>query len=105
MEIFLKSILFAILLPGTVTMLVLWLIVSSGYARIQWNLPCSLALLPIIIDLAVLLRCIWVFAVSGRRTLAAVDPPKELVVRGLYRFVRNPMYLGVLLILFGEAWQ
>lgn len=45
----------------------------------------------------------WDFAVIGRGTLAAIDPPRELVVRGLYRYVRNPMYVGVLLILCGEA--
>jgi len=32
-----------------------------------------------------------------------MDPPKELVVRGLYRYVRNPMYVGILSILLGEA--
>jgi protein-S-isoprenylcysteine O-methyltransferase Ste14 len=43
------------------------------------------------------------FAVEGRGTLAPWDPPKKLVVRGLYRYVRNPMILGVILVLFGEA--
>lgn len=47
--------------------------------------------------------CVWEFARSGRGTLSAVDPPRELVVRGLYRYVRNPMYLSVSLILLGEA--
>jgi protein-S-isoprenylcysteine O-methyltransferase Ste14 len=32
-----------------------------------------------------------------------IDPPKELVVKGLYRYVRNPMYVGILLIIIGEA--
>ena len=48
------------------------------------------------------LACIWEFAASGRGTLAPVDPPRELVVRGLYRVVRNPMYVGVTTILAGE---
>lgn len=47
--------------------------------------------------------CIWEFARSGRGTLSPVDPPTELVVRGLYRFVRNPMYLSVTTIVFGEV--
>jgi protein-S-isoprenylcysteine O-methyltransferase Ste14 len=51
----------------------------------------------------VLFRCIWDFAVAGRGTLAPVDPPRHLVVRGLYRYVRNPMYVGVVTILLGEA--
>ena len=52
---------------------------------------------------AVLLRCIWEFMVTGRGTLAPVDPPTQLVVRGLYRYVRNPMYLGAFTMLLGEA--
>src|SRR5262249_26139074 len=47
--------------------------------------------------------CIWEFARSGRGTLAPMDPPRDLVVRGLYRYVRNPMYLGVTAIILGEA--
>ncbi len=43
------------------------------------------------------------FATEGEGTLAPWDPPRKLVVRGPYRFVRNPMISGVLLILFGEA--
>lgn len=43
------------------------------------------------------------FAVEGEGTLAPWDPPRKLVVRGPYRFVRNPMISGVLLILIGEA--
>ena len=43
------------------------------------------------------------FAVNGRGTLAPWDPPRHLVVRGPYRFVRNPMISGVIIILVGEA--
>jgi protein-S-isoprenylcysteine O-methyltransferase Ste14 len=41
--------------------------------------------------------------VTGRGTLTPVDPPTQLVVRGLYRYVRNPMYLGAFTLLLGEA--
>jgi protein-S-isoprenylcysteine O-methyltransferase Ste14 len=47
--------------------------------------------------------CIWEFAHRGRGTLAPVDPPRELVVEGLYLYVRNPMYLSVTVIVLGEA--
>lgn len=47
--------------------------------------------------------CIVEFARSGRGTLSPVDPPRHLVVRGLYRYVRNPMYLSVSMIILGEA--
>jgi protein-S-isoprenylcysteine O-methyltransferase Ste14 len=43
------------------------------------------------------------FATEGDGTLAPWDPPRRLVVAGLYRFVRNPMITGVLFVLLGEA--
>lgn len=43
------------------------------------------------------------FATDGKGTLAPWDPPRQLVLRGPYRYVRNPMISGVLFILFGEA--
>jgi protein-S-isoprenylcysteine O-methyltransferase Ste14 len=49
----------------------------------------------------VLLWCVRDFYVSGRGTLAPWDPPKHLVVVGLYRFTRNPMYIGVLMVVGG----
>jgi len=52
---------------------------------------------------AIYFRCAWDFAFAGRGTPAPIDPPKELVVKGLYRYTRNPMYIGVLTLLFGEA--
>jgi protein-S-isoprenylcysteine O-methyltransferase Ste14 len=50
-----------------------------------------------------LLWCISDFARIGRGTLAPVDPPSCLVRRGLYAYVRNPMYVSVLVILAGET--
>lgn len=48
----------------------------------------------------------WVsqaFARFGKGTPATFNPPKEFVARGLYRFVRNPMYIGTVTALLGEA--
>lgn len=53
------------------------------------------------VGVALLLWCVRDFFVSGRGTLAPWDPPRHLVVVGLYRFVRNPMYLAVLTIVVG----
>ncbi len=47
--------------------------------------------------------CFYDFAARGRGTPAPWDPPRRLVVGGPYRRVRNPMYLGILAILVGEA--
>jgi len=43
------------------------------------------------------------FALQGRGTPAPVAPPQHLVVSGLYRYVRNPMYVSVLAVIFGQA--
>ena len=56
------------------------------------------------------LWCIFTFAFIGRGTPAPFDPPRRLVIRGPYRFVRNPMYIGAGLALAGAAlfygsWQ
>jgi protein-S-isoprenylcysteine O-methyltransferase Ste14 len=45
----------------------------------------------------------WDFARFGHGTPAPIDAPKRLVVRGLYRYTRNPMYLGVLSVIVGWA--
>jgi protein-S-isoprenylcysteine O-methyltransferase Ste14 len=50
---------------------------------------------------SVLLWCVRDFYVSGKGTLAPWDPPRKIVTVGLYRFVRNPMYIGVLLLVLG----
>ena len=52
---------------------------------------------------AVALWCIFTFASVGRGTPAPFDPPRRLVIRGPYRFVRNPMYIGAGLALAGAA--
>lgn len=52
---------------------------------------------------AIALWCILSFALIGRGTPAPFDPPRRLVVKGPYRYVRNPMYLGAALALVGAA--
>jgi len=49
-----------------------------------------------------LIWCFWDFLVKGHGTPAPIDPPKELVAVGFYRYTRNPMYVGILLVLIGH---
>ena len=100
----LRSIFFTFLLPGTVTVLIPYWITSSRRAAGFDNNPLRYLGSPLIlVGAAGLLWCIWDFFSAGRGTLAPIDPPKDLVVRGLYRYVRNPMYVSVVTILLGEA--
>jgi protein-S-isoprenylcysteine O-methyltransferase Ste14 len=100
----LRSILWTVLLPGVFAGFVpLWFF---GLAGVQLSLSKPLhllGLLAIALGAASLLTCIWEFARSGRGTLSPVDPPRDLVVKGLYRYVRNPMYLSVTVVVLGEV--
>jgi len=96
-----KTLLFTIIAPGTVTALFPYLVLSqTGTTSI---VPIRYAGLPLLgFGVAIYAWCARDFAFKGRGTPAPIDPPKTLVIEGLYRFVRNPMYVGVLSVLFGE---
>ncbi len=98
----LKTLLFTFIAPGTVTVLLPYLIVSRTEA---WPIgPFQYAGLPVLVaGVATYAWCAWSFAIKGLGTPAPIDPPKKLVVEGLYRYTRNPMYVGVLTILAGEV--
>lgn len=99
----LRSLIWTVALPGMVAGYVPWRYVGLARAVFNWRDPVQLiGLLFVGGGAGVLTTCIWEFAHSGRGTLAPVDPPKHLVVQGLYRYVRNPMYVGVTTILLGE---
>jgi protein-S-isoprenylcysteine O-methyltransferase Ste14 len=99
-----RSLLWAVLLPGFIAGYVPWRFFGLGKLRLNFLSLQNLAgLFCIAVGVALLASCIWEFARSGHGTLAPVDPPRELVVRGLYRYVRNPMYLSVTTIILGEA--
>jgi protein-S-isoprenylcysteine O-methyltransferase Ste14 len=62
-----------------------------------------LGLLPLVLGAAIMLWCVLGFALFGKGTPAPFDAPRQLVSRGLYRYVRNPMYWGMAFALIGEA--
>jgi protein-S-isoprenylcysteine O-methyltransferase Ste14 len=101
MLLFLKNLLFTLVFPGTVAVYVPFLLVHSlrpGAIFWRWmSLPVFAA------GAGIYLWCVWDFASFGRGTPAPIDAPRRLVVRGLYRYTRNPMYVGVLTTILGWA--
>jgi protein-S-isoprenylcysteine O-methyltransferase Ste14 len=91
-----------VLLPGTVAVLVPALIVWLGGADFEPGTVAVGALL-ILVGLALVVWTVTLFANVGRGTLAPWAPTSRLVVRGPYRYVRNPMITGVGTILAGQA--
>lgn len=95
---FLRALLAFLMVPVVVAGIVPFMIASYDPFKANGNIS---GLLILGIGLFILLWCVRDFYVSGKGTLAPWDPPKNLVTVGLYRYVRNPMYVGVLLILTG----
>jgi protein-S-isoprenylcysteine O-methyltransferase Ste14 len=101
-----------LLLPGMVLGVIpgmlLW---RGGFDTLGvWrSFPPSRVVLPIIgiacicLGLVLMIATIRLFATVGKGTLAPWEPPQRLVVRGVYRHVRNPMISGVLFVLLGES--
>ena len=96
------SILFFFLAPGTVAGLIPWWI--SGWDT-RGSHPALIAVGAtwIVVGLTALIRCFARFATDGQGTPAPVAPTKTLVITGLYRRVRNPMYVAVTAIILGQA--
>lgn len=101
MFLFLKNLVFTLVVPGTFAVYLPWLIArglppgSLGYVQIS--------LVLVLVGGVIYMWCLWDFATFGRGTPAPIDAPKRLVVRGLYRYTRNPMYVGVLAVIAGWA--
>ena len=95
----LKNLLFTFVVPGTVAVYLPLLLVgeraaAGGVARIA-------AVAVLALGVSIYAWCVWDFARFGRGTPDPIDAPKRLVVRGLYRRSRNPMYVGVLAVILG----
>ena len=97
----LRSILFFIFAPGMVAGVIPLALLRTG-PKVDAGLLAFSALPLWVMGIAVLFGCFWDFLVKGRGTPAPTDPPKELVVSGAYKYVRNPMYAGVLMAVIGH---
>jgi protein-S-isoprenylcysteine O-methyltransferase Ste14 len=97
------SALFFALAPGVVAGLVPWLL--TGWERGgDWWLPLRVAgVVLLVAGAGVLVHAFARFVVEGLGTPAPVAPTERLVVGGLYRYVRNPMYLAVGATILGQA--
>lgn len=100
----------AAMLPVGVCILVPWILVvlTPKLSLVSSSTPLrivaiSSGLLLMVSGLALLAVTNWLFVSIGNGTLAPWAPTKHLVVAGIYRFMRNPMISGVLLILLGES--
>lgn len=108
MKLFIRA-LFSLILPITAAILVpLYLISSYNNHLLTFN--SALSGLTLIIGIfLIILGSLFVICTNksflkiGRGTLAPWDPPKKLVVTDLYKYVRNPMISGVLMIILGES--
>jgi protein-S-isoprenylcysteine O-methyltransferase Ste14 len=91
--------LFRLLVGGMVALYGPYNILSSHPEQpLQLSVPAVIGGLAVAVGLSVYLRCVWDFAFCGQG-----DAPNLLVARGTYKLVRNPMYLGLVLILLGES--
>jgi protein-S-isoprenylcysteine O-methyltransferase Ste14 len=96
------TIVFLVVAPGVVAGLVPWLLTGWDSSEAPAWLE-VIGWLAVAIGAAVLLEAFARFVIEGIGTPAPVAPTTELVVGGLYRYVRNPMYLTVAALILGQA--
>lgn len=98
----LKNLLFTVLVPGTVAGWLPWWLFGP-YTLHGDVLSLSAGFALIAAGAVLYVACVWPFATIGEATPAPIDPPVRLVVVGPYRYLRNPMYVAVLAVIFGQA--
>ena len=89
--------------PGTTAGLVPWLVTGWEGSPPGWDAVDALGVLVALVGLAMVVACFARFVGEGRGTPAPIAPTEELVVGGLYRYLRNPMYVGVGLAIAGQC--
>src|SRR5713226_4212331 len=100
----LKTLIFTILVPGTVAGIVPWLLLhSSGEAANLTPSRWLIGLLPLLLGVGLYFWCAGAFTFIGKGTPASTDAPIFLVREGPHQWVRNPMYLAVLSVIIVKA--
>lgn len=97
----LKSLFFFIFVPGLLVGYLPYLVSTTDAELFASGILGYLAFPLWFVGWTVMIWCFWIFIADGRGTPAPLDPPRELVVVGPYRFVRNPMYAAGLAALLG----
>ena len=103
--LWLKTLALIVVSPGTIDVLLPWLILRATHARP----PASIGFLQVAGAVLVLVGAGFILFVAqafvrhGRGTPIPLEPPKNLVTHGLFCFTRNPMFLGMVTIILGEA--
>jgi len=100
-----KILFFIVIGPGSVIVFIPSIIMSlfgpTNFYKIEQSQ--YIGTIPILMGLIITLWFFYDFITVGKGTPVPTDPPKNLVIVGMYKFVRNPMYVGILFLLFGEA--
>ncbi len=96
--LFFRALLSFLVLPGMVGGVVPFFIATYDPWKISGWPP---AICILVLGLFILGWTVRDFYVAGKGTLAPWDPPKELVIVGLFKYLRNPMYVGVLSVILG----
>jgi protein-S-isoprenylcysteine O-methyltransferase Ste14 len=100
----LKTVVFTLFVPGIVAGYIPWRLRNDA-APAAHGIEAVISVAVIVVGILIYLHtAFWGFAWTGGGTPAPIAPTKRLVVRGLHRFVRNPMYIGVGMIIGGQAW-
>ena len=94
---------FFVIAPGVIAGVVPWLITQWRFGEDASFSVGAAGVVLALLGLVMLVECFLRFALKGRGTPAPIAAPKQLVVSGLYAHVRNPMYVAVVLIIFGQS--
>jgi protein-S-isoprenylcysteine O-methyltransferase Ste14 len=104
-KLIIRTIIIGFVFVGTVVVIISLYLSSINYEKLSFELGIIRysGFIPLIIGAYISLYCVKDFIIQGKGTPAPFDPPKELVVKGFYKYLRNPMYFGLFLFILGEV--